>query len=198
MTNDTKKTKFIINYISELNIPSKSAYSIHVMKMCEAFSKLGYETNLFTINSHNLSKIFKDYNILYRFRITSVFNSFKKLNFIFRIIFSFLILQKNFDKNSIFISRSIIFALFASTFKKNVILELHHEITGLSKLIYYFLNYFKLINNLRYIFLHKQLKNFYKINPKKNIVLDDAANINNFNFKKTKKLKILAYILVVF
>ena len=46
-----KKTKLTINYISELNFPSKSAYSIHVMKMCEAFSKLGYSTNLYTINS---------------------------------------------------------------------------------------------------------------------------------------------------
>ena len=84
-----KKTKFIINYISELNIPNKSAYSIHVMKMCEAFSKLGYETNLFTIKSQNSPKIFKNYNIKYKFKINSVFNNFKKLNFIFRIIFQF-------------------------------------------------------------------------------------------------------------
>ena len=184
-----KKTKFIINYISELNIPSKSAYSIHVMKMCEAFSKLGYETNLFTIKSQNSPKIFKNYNIKYKFKINSVFNNFKKLNFIFRIIFSILILKKNFHKDSIFISRSIIFALFASFLKKRIILELHHEITGFSKLIYFFMSQFKLIKNLRYIFLHKKLRNFYKIDSKKNIVLDDATNLDNFNLKKTKKYK---------
>ena len=39
-----------IYYVAELNLPSKSAYSIHVMKMCEAFSSLGYKTNLFVIN----------------------------------------------------------------------------------------------------------------------------------------------------
>ena len=134
-----KKTKLTINYISELNFPSKSAYSIHVMKMCEAFSKLGYSTNLYTINSKNLKKIFNDYNIKYKFNIFSVFKKFNKLNFFLRIIFSIKIFFKNFDKKSIFVSRSIIFALFASIFKRNVILELHHEITGLSKFVYLFL-----------------------------------------------------------
>ena len=44
------KEKTYIYYVSELNLPSKSAYSIHVMKMCEAFSKLGFNINLFVIN----------------------------------------------------------------------------------------------------------------------------------------------------
>ena len=184
-----KKTKLKINYISELNIPSKSAYSIHVMKMCEAFSKLGFETNLFTINSKNLSKTFKDYNVKYKFNIISIFNKFKKLNFLLRIIYSIKIFSKNFDNESIFISRSVIFALYASILKKNIILELHHEITGFSKFIYYFLKSLGLINNLKYIFLHKQLRNFYKIKANKNIVLDDASNIEDFKQIKSKKLK---------
>ncbi len=184
-----KKTKLEINYISELNIPSKSAYSIHVMKMCEAFSKLGYETNLFTINRKNLSKIFKIYNIKYKFNIVSVFNNFKKINFLLRILFSIKIFIKKKNKRSIFISRSIIFAIFASVFKKNVVLELHHEITGLSKYIYLFLRYLKLIQNLKYIFLHKDLRDFYKIEAKKNIVLNDASNIENFKQRKNKKIK---------
>ena len=91
-----KKTKLTINYISELNFPSKSAYSIHVMKMCEAFSKLGYSTNLYTINSKNFKKIFNDYNIKYKFNIFSVFKKFNKLNFFLRIIFSIKIFFKKF------------------------------------------------------------------------------------------------------
>ena len=83
------------------------------MKMCEAFAKLGFKTNLFTIKSKNLSKIYKDYNINYRFNIISVFNNFKRLNFLLRIIFSSKILLKNFNQRSLFISRSIIFALVA-------------------------------------------------------------------------------------
>ena len=48
------KPKFII---SELNLPNTSAYSIHVMKMCEAFSKLGYSVDLFTIKSLDLKNL---------------------------------------------------------------------------------------------------------------------------------------------
>jgi glycosyltransferase involved in cell wall biosynthesis len=184
-----KKNKSKIYYISELNFPSKSAYSIHVMKMCEAFSKLGFETNLFTIKSKNLIKIQKDYNIKYKFNIMSIFNDFKNFNFFLRVIFSIKILSKNINKDSIFISRSVIFALLASILKKNAILELHHEITGLSKFIYFSLKHLKLIQNLKYIFLHKQLRDLYKIKAGKNIVLDDAANIDDFKQKKIKKLR---------
>ncbi len=178
-----------IYYISELNIPNKSAYSIHVMKMCEAFTKLGFETNLFTIKSKNLSKIHKEYNIDYKFKIISVFNNFKKLNFLLRIIFSNKVLSKNLNRRSFFISRSIIFALVASILKKNIILELHHEITGISKLFYFLLKYLRLIKNLKFIFLHNELKKLYNISSKNSIVLDDASNIENFNQNVTKKLK---------
>ena len=37
-----KKLQLEIYYVSELNIPNKSAYSIHVMKMCEAFTKVRF------------------------------------------------------------------------------------------------------------------------------------------------------------
>ena len=69
----SEKQSIKINYISELNLPSYSAYSIHVMKMCEAFSKLGYKTNLYTINTSKEEKINKKYNIKYKFNIISVF-----------------------------------------------------------------------------------------------------------------------------
>jgi glycosyltransferase involved in cell wall biosynthesis len=183
-----KKNTFIY-YVAELNLPSKSAYSIHVMKMCEAFSKLGFRINLFVINSKNTSQIFKSYNLKDKFNINSIFNKFIELNFIYRAVFSIKILLKNFSQNSIFISRSIIFALIASVFNKKVILELHHEITGISKIFYNILNKLSLTDNLKYIFLNKKLNKIYKINPKKNIVLDDAVNINDFKFKKKIKHK---------
>jgi len=182
-------SKLKIFYISELNLPSKSAYSIHVMKMCEAFSQIGYSTNLFTINAKNSTKIFKSYNVKYKFQINSVFNSPLQLNLLLRFLFSFKILIKGLKDQSIIISRSIIFALIASIYKKNVILELHHEITGFSKFLYFFLNFFGLIDNLKFIFLHKQLRKLYSVDLKKNIVLDDATNIDNFKLNKQKKLK---------
>ena len=127
-----------IYYIAELNLPSKSAYSIHVMKMCEAFSKLKYDINLFVINNKNINQVNKKYNINYKFKIFSIFDSFVLLNFILRIKFSLKILSKKFDRECIFLSRSIIFSLLACLFRKKVILELHHEITGFSKIIFFF------------------------------------------------------------
>ena len=87
---------------------------------------------------------------------------------------------------------------FSIGFKKKIILELHHEITGFSKFIYFILKYLGLIQNLKYVFLHKQLKYLYKINKKRNIVLDDASNVEDFNKKGKEKEKIHACTLEVF
>ena len=112
------KKNTTIYYVSELNLPSKSAYSIHVMKMCDGFSELGYKVNLFTIKTKNSSKIFRNYNLRKKFKIFSIFDDHINLNFFLRIIFSIKILFKKIDKNSLFISRSIIFAIIASIIKK--------------------------------------------------------------------------------
>ena len=169
------KEKTKIYYVAELNLPSKSAYAIHVMKMCEAFSKLKYDVNLFVINR--------------KIMIFSIFNNFILLNFIIRIIFALKILSKKTEKDALFLSRSIIFSLIASLYKKKIILELHHEITGFSKIIYWLLKNLKLIENLKFIFLSKNLNYIYKINKKKYLVVDDAVNITDFNKKKVIKYK---------
>ena len=39
-----------VNYLAELVFPSKSAYSIHVMKMCDELAKRGINTNLYILN----------------------------------------------------------------------------------------------------------------------------------------------------
>ena len=182
---NTQKIK--INYISELNLPSYSAYSIHVMKMCEAFSKLGYRTNLYTINTSKKEKIYKKYNIKYKFNIISVFQNSFNLNFFLRIFFLLKILLKKFEKNELFISRSILFGIISSIFKKKVYLELHHEITGFTNYIYKTLNYFNLLKDLKFIFLNKKLNDIYKITNKRFIVLDDGVDILDFKIKNSKK-----------
>ena len=178
-----------IYYVAELNLPSKSAYSIHVMKMCEAFSKLNHDINLFVIKKKNINKINKIYNINHRFKIFSVFNNFILLNFIFRIYFAFKILSKKTEKDALFLSRSIVFSLIACLFRKRIILELHHEITGFSKIIYWLFKNLNLIENLKFIFLSKNLNHVYKINKEKYLVLDDAVNIDDFKKKRQIKYK---------
>lgn len=63
-----------ILYISKSIIPSRSANSIHVMKMCQAFSLNGHEVVLLAPNIKNLyekdiSNVFKFYGIKKKFHI---------------------------------------------------------------------------------------------------------------------------------
>ena len=178
-----------ICYVAELNLPNKSAYSIHVMKMCEAFSKLKYKVKLFIINGKNKSEIETYYNVKTNFYICSIFNSLKILNFYTRIIFSCRILSKKDDKNCIFISRSIIFALLATIFRKKIILELHHEITGLTKIFYKILKNLNLLENLKYIFLNQKLNHIYRIKKRRYLVLDDAVDPDDFKIRENLKFK---------
>ena len=41
-----------VAYISSSSIPSRSANSIHVMKMCQAFAKNGHEVTLLAPDNH--------------------------------------------------------------------------------------------------------------------------------------------------
>lgn len=52
-----------LNYVAEINLPNDSAYSIHVMKMCEAFSELNFKVNLLPISSNKTKSVLNKYNV---------------------------------------------------------------------------------------------------------------------------------------
>ncbi len=187
------KKKFIINYVCEVNYPNSSAYSIHVMKMCDAFSKF-CDLNLFVPSSTNSFRSLKiDYKLKNKFNLIKIFDRRKNLNFFEKILFSLKILRKNENKlnlKSFYISRSIVFAIVCNFYKKNIILELHHNLSGLTKFLYYTLSYTGLLNNIKYIFIHKNLIKSFNLNKTKYICLDDAVDINDFKgSKKINKIK---------
>ncbi len=183
----------IINYVCEVNYPNTSAYSIHVVKMCDAFSKFS-SINLYVPSSkYSLNKIKNYYNLKNKFNLKCIFKKKIKINFINKIYFSLKILNQEKRKknvNHLYVSRSIIFAIISSILGKKTILEIHHNLTGLTKILFYVLKFFGLINGLKYIFIHKNLIEIFKVKKNDYICLDDAVDINDFkNFKKTKKLK---------
>ena len=53
-----KNNTLEIYYLAELLFPSKSAYSIHVMKMCNEFSKKKFKTKLLILNKKKKFKFF--------------------------------------------------------------------------------------------------------------------------------------------
>ena len=172
-----------INYISEINLPSKSGYAHHVLKICDAFSKK-YKTKLFVKSSRiGFKALKKNYLLKSNFQI----NYFKKKsrnNFIFRIFYAFFIL-KNIDKESIIISRSVLSSLVLSVMKIKNIIELHHPPIGLTKIIFFIVNFFGMSKYLKYIFLHNNIKK--EMNIKNGIVLDDCVDINDFKKRNLKE-----------
>ena len=176
-----------IVYVAELNLPNDSAYSIHVMKMCESFASLGYEVYLYVISLKEIKNIFKYYNVKHKFKIKPIFKYSKTLGFFARTIFSTKIIFETKNKPFLFLSRSIIFAILNTTINRKTILELHHEITGLTRIIYYFLKNLGLLNNLKYIFLHKNLLRSFSVSNNKFLILDDAVNLDDYKKYKNKK-----------
>ena len=69
-------------YIADFSLPNMSAYALHVLKMCDAFSELRYSVKLilpYKKNTYNY-KIKKDFLLKKKFEIISIF--YKK-NFYF-------------------------------------------------------------------------------------------------------------------
>ena len=171
-----------IVYISELCLPSNSAYAQHVLKICDTFSKK-FNTNLFVIsNNKSFKKYKKEYSLKNNFKINSYAKN-EKNNFIKRILFSLYVL-KNTSKDSLIISRSLISSLMLSLFGVRNILELHHPPKGLSSYFFNVYRALKLDKNLDYIFLHKNIKKYLKI--ERGIVLDDGCDLSDFRLRKLK------------
>lgn len=174
-------------YVSDVSLPNKSAYAVHVMKMCEAFSKQKEVDLIVNHNSEQWKVLKRNYKLKSKINIISL-NNFKVRNFFFRILNAYKtlkLIQKNNYK--IIISRNIITSTILAIYGLKNILEIHTELTGFTKKIFYFFlkNTQK---NLKFIFIHKNLNNFFKL--KKNfIVLDDAINLKDFNNIKNKTIK---------
>lgn len=191
-----------IFYISEANIFGNSAYLIHTCKMCNSFSKKKMTTLITPWGNKNLFLKLKKKFLLIpgnKFKIIYFFKKVKKMNFFSRLIFAFKtsLFLKNLNEKKLIVSRSFLSSIFLIIFRVKHFLEIHHELKGLSKL---FLINFNLINSdkiLKVIFISKKLKNkFDYISSKKTLVMHDAVDLNNYNFKKNKKSKrkIVSYI----
>lgn len=175
-----------INYIAEINLPSKSAYSIQVMKMCDAFSLEGYKTKLFIFRKRG-KNIHKFYNCKKKFQIKDF--KISSNTFLNRLIFGLKIMinSKSIKNEEIFYSRSIISALILALKNKNIILEIHHELKGISGILFNLSKNFNFFKNLKIVFISKNLKKYFKL-KNKSIVLDDGVDLDTFN-QKNKNIK---------
>jgi len=174
-----------INYFAEIFLPSKSAYSIHVMKMCDAFSNYKINTNLHIFNIDRKNKVFRDYNCNNKFKIFSY--GIDKNNFIGRLIYALRIFIKFSKKNDsqYFYSRSILAALLMAFLGRNVVIEIHHNLKGFSALLFFIFKRSHFFKKIKFVYITENLKKYFNL-KNKSIVLDDAVDLKNFINRKSR------------
>jgi|GEM_PF-886906 len=132
----SNQSELRIGYVT-LNgrIPSRSANSVGVMKMCGQYSSLGLDTCLFIpdklgddvgLLSSEIDE-FDYYSVAKRFKIVRVLNPFS-LMYRFSFVYTLLlfIYIKLFHKIDFFITRSIDLAFWSTIFKFPVVFETHN------------------------------------------------------------------------
>ncbi|MDP3450772.1 MAG: glycosyltransferase, partial [Anaerolineaceae bacterium] len=113
-----------IAYIATSNIPSSTANSIQVMKVCQALTQLGHEAHLLIPGSGDLNwdELTLQYGIITRFpivRITSI-KALKRFDFIYKA----LELAKTLKVDAVY-TRMLWVAVIAPLRNVPVMLELH-------------------------------------------------------------------------
>ncbi len=180
-----------ILYISKSVIPSRSANSIHVMKMCQAFANNGHEVVLLAPNTKyqyekNVNDIYSYYAVKKNFHIIKLFHpNFKGGAFLYTIsIFFYLLLNRRFD----LIYGRFLHGIYAATFlNKKVIYETHlpvsdkkdHRLIIFKRLIKskYLIKMVVISEALKKIYLEKGFLNESKIQ----VAHDGADSVENLN-----------------
>ncbi|MDC3188094.1 glycosyltransferase, partial [Candidatus Pelagibacter sp.] len=182
-----------ILYISNSIIPSRTANSIHVMKMCQAFADNGHEVVLLAPANNskyekNVQDIFEFYGVRKNFKIKKLWYPDIKIGTLFYSlsIFFFLLFKRNFD---LVYGRFLHGCYLAALFKKDIVFESHapiYEEHKLTRKIFSFL--VKKINFKKLVVISEALKKMYLQNttlvPNKiDVIHDGADEVKDLNNK---------------
>ncbi len=190
-----------ITYIAETSLTNRSAYTHHVLKMCDAFSKKGdVELIIPSVKKKlNFRKIKKNFLLKTKknFKVKSILKN-DIVNFLNRFLFGLKVAYylRN-SKSETIISRSLISSFFLCVFGVNHHLEIHNELKGLTKFLLINLNYINSKYLIRVILISKSLsKKFNSIEREKLLILHDAVDVKDFRFKirNSKKIKSVTYV----
>lgn len=120
-----------IVYISNSIIPSRTANSIHVMKMCQAFADNGHEVVLLAPGrnkeyENNIDDIYDYYGVCKNFKIKKLWHpNIKGRSFLYTLSIFFFLFNKKFD---LVYGRFLHGCYVATFFKNKVIFESHAPI----------------------------------------------------------------------
>ena len=180
-----------ILYISNSIIPSRTANSIHVMKMCQAFADNGHEVILLAPDikdqyEKNISDIYNFYGVKKNFKIKKlIYPNLAGGAFFYSLaIFFYLFINKKFN---IVYGRFLYGCYVAALLKNKVIFEEHGSLTDTKKHVLkifrkllenkYFYKLIVISESLKKIYL----KSGYLIESKIIVAHDGADEVLDFN-----------------
>lgn len=184
-------------YVARSTIPSQTANSIHVMKICEAFNELCENFELIVPEQSEGTfeeDVFHYYGINSRFQITRI-NKNDKLKGFYRYYFAwkvFSIIRR--EKIDRIITREPLVAFLAVLLRKKIVLDLHGELAHLCGRSYRIikLKYFRKNKYLRFVMITESLAKYYQkkygIDPESVTVLADGCTLENFETFKNYPL----------
>tara|TARA_B100000242_G_scaffold292137_1_gene266899 strand:- start:1840 stop:2955 length:1116 start_codon:yes stop_codon:yes gene_type:complete len=180
-------------YVSDISFPNTSAQAIQILKMCDEFSNKYKVHLLINNNTQSFKSIKKNYNLKSIFYIKQLSND-RNINFFKRInlaMNAFNYFKKIGDDKTIIFSRSIIASMVFSFFGIKNFLEIHHQNSGLTNIIFKLFRLTKYCNKQYYVLIHKNLNSHFKFKKEKFIVLDDGVDLKDFkHVQKKNKIKL--------
>ena len=188
-----------IHYLATARIPSKSANSLQIVKMCEAISKQKHQIKLIIPNLKNLKYSVKSYyDLKYNFKIIRVGKEINLLNKINNILLPLKIFIKSiFLKCDIVITRNLFISLLLIFINKKHIFEIHDDLAISGNILSKLFKFFSLLNSpsiIKLVFitlsLKKHISKEYLYNKKNFIILPDATQNKKIKKIKGKRLKI--------
>ena len=191
-----------IHYLATANIPSRTANSLQIIKMCEAFSLIGHNISLIVPNLIcNNNSIKNYYDLRKKIKIYKVGIKKKYLSGIDSILTPIMILKKSLSLgNDIIITRNLVISFFLIILKKKHIFEIHDDLMIGGKKLSYIFKLFNLLNSksiLKLVFITHELKKYikkkYNYSNNNFEILPDATDIKsekNFKIKILEKKKI--------
>ncbi|MCG8580257.1 MAG: glycosyltransferase [Bacteroidales bacterium] len=195
-----------ILYIANSFVPSKTANSIHVMKMCQAFGLIGHDVTLLTFDSpqneeSGINDVYSYYGVKDVFSIEKIpLRNVKGKMHLFAI--EAVKFAKRFNADLVY-TRCETPAVYLSFTNMPFVIEAHKPFADSDGIMGYFYKRIFQANNLkRFVAISKVLEQMFTVHFKKSIdslVLHDAADIPadyenvNVNWKGRKGVLNVGY-----
>ncbi|CAK3667313.1 glycosyltransferase family 4 protein [Vibrio crassostreae] len=185
-----------VNYIASSKIPSRAANSIHVMKMCNSFSKVLPEVTLLVPDYKGLETLesspYEYYGVDDGFNIVRCYipDRVPAKSFVFGVIAA---IKTAFERKSINYCRSLSGAFFSAILGKYTVFESHHPVVYYGRFHHYI---FKLLVKLprfkKLVVISDSLKEYYLCNynmvSDDLMVMHDGSDIPNYTDEAKSRL----------